>query len=156
MPLFLAAGGASAGEVGVVAGVYPAVWGVGQIGAGHWSDRVGRRPLIVGGMVLQAAALSLLAASGGERVIATAAAAGLGAGTALVYPTLLAAIADQVSPAERAPAIGVYRFWRDMGYVAGGLLAGFGADALGYGGAIAVVAALTAASGLWAGIELEK
>ena len=156
VPLFLAAGGASAGEVGVVAGVYPAVWGVGQIGAGHWSDRVGRRPLIVGGMVLQAAALSLLAASGGELVIATAAAAGLGAGTALVYPTLLAAIADQVSPAERAPAIGVYRFWRDMGYVAGGLLAGFGADALGYGGAIAVVAALTAASGLWAGIELEK
>nr|MDP8942636.1 MFS transporter [Actinomycetota bacterium] len=154
VPLFLAAGGASAGEVGVVAGVYPAVWGIGQIGAGHWSDRVGRRPLIVGGMVLQAAALALLAASGGELAAATAAAAALGAGTALVYPTLLAAVADRVAPVERASAIGVYRFWRDMGYVAGGLLAGFGADALGYGGAIAVVGALTAASGGWAAIEL--
>jgi MFS family permease len=73
----------------------------------------------------------------------------LGAGTALVYPTLIAAMSDAVTPVERAPIVGVYRFWRDTGYVFGGLIAGGVADALGYGGAIACVAALTAASGLW-------
>lgn len=73
----------------------------------------------------------------------------LGAGTALVYPTLIAAMADAVSPVARATTIGVYRFWRDMGFVAGGLIAGLVADAVGFGGAIAVVAALTALSGLW-------
>ena len=78
----------------------------------------------------------------------------LGLGTALVYPTLIAAISDAVPPVARAPVVGVYRFWRDMGYVAGGLIAGVVADALGYGGAIAVVAALTAASGLWVARDL--
>jgi MFS family permease len=78
----------------------------------------------------------------------------LGAGTALVYPTLIAAISDAVAPVARAPMVGVYRFWRDMGYVAGGVIAGVVADALGFGGAIAVVAALTAASGLWVALEL--
>jgi MFS family permease len=154
VPLFLAAHGAEVGEIGLVAGVYPAVWGVGQIWTGHWSDRVGRKPLIVGGMLLQAAALLLLAASDAAVVMAAAAAALLGAGTALVYPTLIAAISDAVSPVARAPAVGVYRFWRDMGYVAGGLLAGAVADALGFGGAIIVVAALTAASGLWVAHDL--
>jgi MFS family permease len=154
VPLFLAAHGADVGEIGLVAGVYPAVWGVGQIWTGHWSDRVGRKPLIVGGMLLQAAALLLLAASDAAVGRAAAAAALLGAGTALVYPTLIAAISDAVSPVARAPAVGVYRFWRDMGYVAGGLLAGAVADALGFGGAIIVVAALTAASGLWVAHDL--
>ena len=78
----------------------------------------------------------------------------LGAGTALVYPTLIAAISDAVSPVARAPTVGVYRFWRDMGYVVGGLLAGSVADALGFGGAIAIVAALTAASGIWVAFDL--
>jgi MFS family permease len=154
VPLFLAAHGAEVGEIGLVAGVYPAAWGVGQIWTGHWSDRVGRKPLIVGGMLLQAAALLLLAASDAAVVMAAAAAALLGAGTALVYPTLIAAISDAVSPVARAPAVGVYRFWRDMGYVAGGLLAGAVADALGFGGAIIVVAALTAVSGLWVAHDL--
>jgi MFS family permease len=149
VPLFLAAHGAGVGAIGLVAGVYPAVWGVGQIVTGYWSDRVGRKPLIVGGMLVQAAALALLAASAGAVGTAAAAAALLGVGTALVYPTLIAAITDAVSPVARAPVVGVYRFWRDMGYVAGGLLAGAVADALGSGGAIAVVAGLTAASGLW-------
>ena len=156
MPLFLAAGGASAAEVGLVAALYPGVWGVGQILAGQWSDRVGRKPLIVAGMLLQAAALALLAGSDGAVGLAATAAAVLGAGTALVYPTLIAAISDAVSPVARAPAVGVYRFWRDMGYVAGGLLAGLAADAIGYGGAIAIVAALTAASGLWVAIDLPE
>lgn len=154
VPLFLASSGASAAEVGLVAGLYPAVWGMGQIPAGHWSDRIGRKPLIVAGMLVQAAALGLLAASEGVLVLAATAAIVLGVGTALVYPTLLAAISDAVSPVARAPTVGIYRFWRDMGYVAGGLLAGLASDAIGYGGAIAVVAGLTAASGIWVAIDL--
>jgi MFS family permease len=154
VPLFLASGGASAAEIGLVAGVYPAVWGIGQIPAGHWSDRIGRKPLIVSGMLLQAGALGLLAASDASLGLAATAAVVLGLGTALVYPTLLAAISDAVSPVARAPTVGIYRFWRDMGYVAGGLLAGVAADAIGYGDAIAVVAALTAASGIWVAVDL--
>jgi MFS family permease len=154
VPLFLASRGASASQIGLVAGLYPGVWGLGQILAGQWSDRVGRKPLIVAGMLLQAAALGLLAASDARVGLAAIAAVVLGAGTALVYPTLIAAISDAVSPVARAPTVGVYRFWRDMGYVAGGLLAGLTADALSYSGAIAVVAALTAASGLWVAADL--
>jgi MFS family permease len=154
VPLFLASGGASATEVGLVAGLYPAVWGVGQIPAGQWSDRVGRKPLIVAGMLVQAGALGLLAGSDGSVAVAAAAAIALGVGTALVYPTLIAAVSDAVSPVARASAVGVYRFWRDMGYVAGGLLAGIAADAIGYGGAIAVVAGITAASGVWVAFDL--
>jgi MFS family permease len=154
VPLFLAAHGASASEVGLVAGLYPAVWGVGQILAGQWSDRVGRKPLIVAGMLVQAGALGLLAGSDGAVGLAAVSAVLLGVGTALVYPTLIAAISDAVSPVARAPTVGVYRFWRDMGYVAGGLVAGVAADALGYGGAIAIVAALTAASAIWVAVDL--
>jgi len=153
VPLFLAANGASAAQVGLVAGVYPAVWGIGQIFAGRWSDRIGRKPLIVAGMLIQALALAILAASDGVLGLAALAAVLLGVGTALVYPTLIAAISDAVSPVARAPAVGVYRFWRDMGYVAGGLVAGIAADYVGFGGAIAIVAGLTAASGAWVAIE---
>jgi MFS family permease len=149
VPLFLAAHGAGIGQIGLVAAVYPGVWSVTQIATGHWSDTIGRKPLIVAGMLLQAAALALLAASDGDVALATTTAALLGLGTALVYPTLIAAISDAVSPVARAPVVGVYRFWRDMGYAIGALIAGGVADALGYGGAIAVVAGLTAASGLW-------
>jgi MFS family permease len=153
VPLFLAAHGASTGEIGLVAGIYPAVWGVGQIWAGHWSDNVGRKPLIVAGMLIQAAALSLLAGSNARIPLAMVAAVALGAGTALVYPTLIAAVSDAVTPVARAPVVGVYRFWRDMGYVAGGLIAGVLADAIDFGGAIAVVAGLTAVSGIWAAVD---
>jgi MFS family permease len=154
VPLFLAAHGAGVGQIGLIAGLYPAVWGIGQVWTGHWSDRLGRKPLIVAGMLLQAAALALLAASDAALVVAGLSAVALGAGTALVYPTLIAAISDVVSPIARAPVVGVYRFWRDMGYVAGGLVAGAVADAIGFGGAIAVVAGLTAASGLWVAADL--
>jgi MFS family permease len=149
VPLFLAAHGAGLADIGLIAALYPAVWSVAQIGTGHWSDRVGRKPLIAAGMVVQAGALALLALSGGALAPAAATAVLLGAGTAMVYPTLIAAISDAVTPVARAPVVGVYRFWRDMGYVFGGLIAGGVADALGYGGAIALVAGLTAASGLW-------
>jgi MFS family permease len=99
-------------------------------------------------MLVQAAALALLALGEGALAAAATAAVVLGAGTALVYPTLIAAMSDAVTPVARAPVVGVYRSWRDSGYVFGGLIAGGVADALGYSGAIALVAALTAASGL--------
>jgi MFS family permease len=140
--------------VGLVAGIYPAVWGAAQVWTGHWSDSAGRKPLIVAGMLLQAGALGVLAVSNGRVGTAAGSAVALGIGTALVYPTLIAAISDNVAPVARAPVVGVYRFWRDMGYVAGGLAAGFAADAIGYGGAIAVVATVTAASGVWVLIDM--
>jgi MFS family permease len=154
VPLFLAVDGASPGQIGLVAGLYPAVWGLGQIYTGHWSDTIGRKPLIVAGMLVQAAALVLLGASGASVGLAALAAVILGAGTALVYPTLIAAISDAVTPVARAPMVGVYRFWRDMGYVAGGLIAGLLADAIDFSAAILIVAGLTAASGLWVAIDL--
>ena len=156
VPLYLAAHGAGAGSIGLVAGLYPAVWGLGQIWTGHWSDRIGRKPLIVAGMLVQSAALAVLAASGGGVGVAAVAAVGLGAGTALVYPTLIAAISDRVAPVARAPTVGVYRFWRDTGYWVGALIAGVVADALGYGGAIVIVAGLTAASGLWVAVDMPR
>jgi MFS family permease len=154
VPLFLAANGAGVAAVGLVAAVYPGVWSVAQIATGAWSDAIGRKPLIVAGMLLQAGALVLLALSGGAIGMAAAAAALLGLGTALVYPTLIAAISDVVSPVARAPVVGVYRFWRDMGYAVGALIAGATADALGYSGAIALIAGLTAGSGLWVLIDM--
>ncbi len=153
-PLFLASKGASVGQIGVIAGLYPAIWGLGQIWTGHWSDNVGRKPLIVAGMLVQAASLAVLAASDGELGPAALAAVGLGAGTALVYPTLIAAISDAVTPVARAATVGVYRFWRDMGYVVGGLLAGVLADTIDFSGTIAVVAVLTMCSGLWVAADL--
>jgi MFS family permease len=147
-PLYLAAHGASPGEIGVVAAVYPGVWGAGQLATGWLSDRSGRKPLIVLGMLVQAGALGLLVAGRGAFAPALVAAALLGVGTALVYPTLIAAVSDAVGPRARARSVGTYRFWRDVGFVAGALVAGFGADALGSGPTIATVAGLTAASGL--------
>jgi len=149
VPLYLAAHGASVDDIALVAALYPGVWSVAQIGTGYWSDRIGRKPLIVAGMLTQAGALALLALGNGAVPIAALAAVLLGAGTALVYPTLIAATSDAVTPVARAPVVGVYRFWRDSGYALGGIIAGTVADALGYGGAIAIVAGLTAASGLW-------
>jgi MFS family permease len=148
-PLYLAAHGAGAGEIAAVAGLYPAVWGAGQLLTGWLSDHVGRKPLIVAGMLVQGGALALLVAGGGAFGPALAAAGLLGVGTALVYPTLIAAVSDAVAPIGRAPAVGVYRFWRDFGFVIGALLAGLVADAAGSGAAIAVVAALTGGSGVW-------
>ena len=146
-PLYLAANGATISEIGVVAAIYPGVWGAGQLLTGWLSDHVGRKPLIASGMLVQAAALVLLVAGGGAFAPAVVAATLLGAGTALVYPTLIAAVSDAVQPIDRAPAVGVYRFWRDIGFAAGALISGAVADALGAGEAIVVVAALTAASG---------
>jgi MFS family permease len=148
-PLYLAANGASVTEVGIVAAVYPAVWGLGQLATGAVSDLTGRKPLIASGMLVQAGALVLLVAGGGAFAPALGAAILLGVGTALVYPTLIAAVSDVAQPVERAQLVGVYRFWRDFGFVVGALLAGTLADAFDSGTAIVVVAALTAGSGIW-------
>ena len=147
-PLYLAAHGASATEIGVVAAAYPAVWGLGQVAAGWLADRADHGALVSAGMLVQAGALLALLAGDGAFAPALAAALLLGAGTALVYPTLIAAVADGAAPRGRARAIGAYRFWRDAGLVGGALVAGFGADAVGSGATIAVVATVTAASGL--------
>jgi MFS family permease len=156
VPLFLAAEGASPGRIGLVAGLYPAVWGLGQIYTGHVSDRIGRKPLIVAGMLVQAVALGLLGSVGGTFGMAVTAAAVLGVGTALVYPTLIAAVSDAVAPVARPAAVGVYRFWRDMGYVVGGLVAGVLADAIDFSAAILIVAVLTAISGAWVALDMPK
>jgi MFS family permease len=147
-PLFLAAHGASVRQIAVVAAAYPLVWGAGQLVTGWLSDHIGRKPLISTGMLLQAGALALLVAGDGSLTPSLAAAVLLGVGTAMVYPTLLAAVSDTVRPRERARAVGVYRFWRDFGFVVGALIAGVGADATSASTAIIVVAVLTAASGL--------
>ena len=147
LPLFYAAAGLSLAEIAVLAAAYPAVWGIAQVATGAASDRLGRKPLIVAGMMLQGAAL-VGVAIGSTFGVWLIAAIALGLGTALVYPTLLAAIADVVGPARRASAIGVYRLWRDLGFAVGAVLAGILADRFGMPFAIAVVGALTAASGV--------
>ena len=145
-PALFSAAGLSVTRIGILAALYPAVWGLGQLVTGAWSDRVGRKPLIMTGMFIQAAALALVATASTFVVWAVAAML-LGAGTALVYPALLAAVGDVAHPAWRARAVGVYRLWRDGGFAVGALLAGVLADTLGVRAAVAAVAALTAASG---------
>jgi MFS family permease len=147
-PLYLAARGASVQEIAIVAAVYPLVWGAGQILTGWLSDHTGRKPLISAGMFVQAAALGLLVAGDGTFTASLAAAALLGVGTAMVYPTLIAAVSDASQPRDRARTVGVYRFWRDFGFVLGALIAGIAADASSARTAIVIVALLTAASGL--------
>jgi len=156
VPLYLAAHGASAREIGAVAALYPAVWGLSQVGAGWLSDHVGRARPIAAGMLIQAGALAMMLASGGRVAPALGASALLGLGTALAYPTLIAAVSDLVSPVDRARAIGVYRFWRDIGLAAGAILAGAIADAAGRGWSIGTVALLTAASGAWVAVSLRE
>jgi MFS family permease len=146
-PIFFAASGMSIARIGVLAALYPAVWGLGQLYTGALSDRVGRKPLIVGGMLTQAAAIAWIAATGNFAAWAVGAMV-LGAGTAMVYPTLLAAIGDVAHPAWRARSVGIYRLWRDGGFAVGALLAGILADLISIPAAIYTVAALTALSGL--------
>jgi len=154
-PLLFAAAGLSIGRIGVLAALYPAVWGLGQLVTGAASDRYGRKPLIVAGMLLQAAALGGFALAGSFAWWAVAAVA-LGSGTALVYPTLLATIGDVAHPAWRARSVGVYRLWRDGGFAVGALLSGAIADAFGIRAAIWVVAALTAASGMLVAVRMHE
>jgi MFS family permease len=152
-PVLYARHGLSVAQIGILAAVYPAVWGAGQLVTGALSDRIGRKWLIAAGMLVQAVAIGLVAL--GTTVTAWAIAAVLlGAGTAMVYPTLLAVIGDVAHPAWRARSVGVYRLWRDGGFAIGALLAGGIADAFGLLAAIWVVAALTAVSGIVVAVRM--
>ncbi len=145
-PLFFAAAGLSVREIGVLAFIYPATWGVVQLWTGALSDRFGRKWLIAGGMLIQGAALvAMVLMRGFAPWLVTGALLGLG--TAMVYPTLLAAIGDVAHPSWRGSAVGIYRLWRDSGYVVGALLAGVLADAFGITAAIVAIGAVTAGSG---------
>ena len=152
-PLLFTRHGLTVGQVGVLAALYPAVWGAGQLVTGALSDRWGRKWLIAAGMWLQALAIGLMAIGTTFGTWAVAAVV-LGAGTAMVYPTLLAAIGDVAHPAWRARSVGVYRLWRDGGFAVGALLAGLLADAFGMLTAIWAVAALTAVSGLVVAVRM--
>ncbi len=146
-PLFFASAGLGVRQIGILSFTYPAVWGILQLWTGALSDRVGRKGLIAGGMLLQGAALAIIPlVHGFWPWIGTAVL--LGAGTAMVYPTLLAAIGDVAHPRWRGSAVGIYRLWRDSGYAVGALLAGILADRFGMRWAIGAVALLTVASGL--------
>ena len=154
-PLYFAAAGLSVAQVGALAAIYPALWGLGQLVTGALSDRTGRKPLIVGGMLLQGTGiLGLLLLKGYGFWLAAMAL--LGAGTAMVYPTLIAAVSDVAHPSWRASAVGVYRLWRDMGYVFGALLAGYIADALGMATAIAGIGLLTLCSGILVALVMHE
>ncbi|MCM2309965.1 MAG: MFS transporter, partial [Steroidobacteraceae bacterium] len=154
-PLFFVAAGMNLGQVGTLAAVYPATWGLGQLVTGAWSDRVGRKWLIACGMWVQSVGIAVVVLADAFAGFAMGGAL-LGIGTAMVYPTLLAAIGDVAHPSWRASAVGVYRLWRDLGYAVGALLAGIVADALGLSAALWVVAAVTLASGVVVALRMSE
>jgi MFS family permease len=154
-PIWFAVGGMSLEQIGILAAVYPATWGLAQLATGAWSDRIGRKWLIAFGMWVQAAGIVIILVSRGmaEALIGAVL---LGIGTAMVYPTLLAAIADVTRPEWRASSVGVYRFWRDLGYAFGAVLSGVIADALDLPAAIAAVAIATFASGVVVAVRMRE
>jgi MFS family permease len=154
-PLFFAAAGLTVAQIGVLAFIYPAVWSTLQLVTGPLSDRWGRKWLIVSGMIVQGAALLAIPALDGYQSW-LAASALLGAGTAMVYPTLLAAIGDAAHPRWRGSAIGIYRLWRDSGYVVGAVMSGILADRYGFDAAIAAVGVLTVASGFLVMVRMPR
>jgi MFS family permease len=154
-PLVFAAAGMDLAQVGLLAAIYPATWGFAQLVTGALSDRVGRKPLIVWGMWTQAAGIAVMTGVDDFAGFAVGAVL-LGIGTAMVYPTLLAAIGDVAHPSWRASAVGVYRLWRDLGYAIGALLAGLTADAFGVPAAMWLIAALTLVSGAVAAARMRE
>jgi MFS family permease len=154
-PLFFAAGRMSLEQIGVLAAIYPATWGIAQLFTGAFSDRVGRKWLIAGGMWVQAVGIAFVILAGGFGGFAAGGGL-LGIGTAMVYPTLLAAIGDVAHPSWRASSVGVYRLWRDLGYAIGAVVAGVTADALGLSPAMWLVSALTFGSGLLVALRMKE
>ena len=154
-PLLYADRGLSVAAIGTLAAIYPAVWGFGQLLTGALSDRLGRKWLIAGGMLVQAGGIAIIAGVTGFGPWAAGSVL-LGVGTAMVYPTLLAAIGDVAHPSWRASAVGVYRLWRDGGYALGAILAGVLADTFGLTAAVGAIAALTAASGLVVAVRMDE
>jgi MFS family permease len=154
-PILFALGGLDLSTVGLIVAIAPAVWGVGQLFTGALSDRVGRKWLIAGGQTTEAVGLVVIAFGEGTGVWAIGSAL-FGAGTAMAYPTLIAAVSDVAHPTWRGAAVGVYRLWRDLGFAVGALLAGLLADAFSLRTAILVVAAITAASGLDVALRMRE
>jgi len=154
-PLFFAAARMELDQIAILAAIYPATQGIGQLATGAWSDHAGRKPLIVSGMWIQAAGIGVVVLSGGFIGFAVGATL-LGIGTAFVYPTLLAAIGDVAHPTWRASSVGVYRLWRDLGYAIGAVLAGLTADLFGLSAALWLVAGLTFASGTLAAVRMAE
>lgn len=154
-PLVFASAGMTLAQTGALAALYPAVWGVAQIFTGAWSDRVGRKRLIVTGMWVQAGGIGVTAMTSSVVGFGTGALM-LGIGTAMVYPTLLATIGDVAHPRWRASAVGVYRLWRDLGYAVGAVVAGVTADLVGLRAAVWLVAALTFVSGVIAALRMTE
>ena len=152
-PIYFASQGLGVGQIGLLTAIYPAVWGLGQLVTGGLSDRTGRKWLIAGGMGVQAIAIAAIASAGTIWAWAMASAL-LGVGTAMVYPTLLAAIGDVAHPQWRASAVGIYRSWRDSGFAVGALVAGIIADAVSIEAAIWTVAGLTALSALVVAVRM--
>jgi MFS family permease len=154
-PLFFTAAHMDLSQIGTLAAIYPATWGVSQLFTGAWSDRVGRKWLIAAGMWVQAIGIVVVVLASGFVGFAVGGAL-LGVGTAMVYPTLLAAIGDVAHPSWRASSVGVYRLWRDLGYAVGALLAGVIADALGLPAAMWAVALLTFVSGVVVALRMTE
>ena len=155
VPLLLAGFGVPVAQVALVAAAYPAVWGLGQLFTGALSDRWGRKWLIATGMGLQAVGISFFVVGRTMTSWLTAAIL-LGVGTAMVYPTLLAAISDVAHPTWRGSAVGVYRLWRDLGFAIGGILAGLLSDLFNIPVAIAVIGGLTLVSGIVVGVVMRE
>ncbi len=154
-PLFYAAAHLDLARIGALAAIYPATWGISQLFTGAWSDRIGRKWLIACGMWVQAVGIGVIARSVSFAGFAYGAVL-LGVGTAMVYPTLLAAIGDVAHPSWRASAVGVYRLWRDLGYAVGAVLAGLTADVFGLSAALWLVAAITFASGVVVALRMTE
>jgi MFS family permease len=154
-PLFFAAARMSLEQIGVLAAIYPATWGVFQLFTGALSDRVGRKWLIASGMWAQAGGIVFVVVARGFAGFAAGGAL-LGVGTAMVYPTLLAAIGDVAHPSWRASSVGVYRLWRDLGYAIGAIVAGITADALGLAPAMVIVAVVTFVSGVIVAVRMRE
>ncbi|MFW5966128.1 MAG: MFS transporter [Persicimonas sp.] len=154
-PIVFAAANMNLEQIGWLTAIYPAVWGVGQLFTGAWSDSIGRKHLIVVGMFTQAIGIGVTAIADGFWGFAGGAAL-MGGGTAMVYPTLLAAIGDVAHPDWRASSVGIYRLWRDSGYAAGALVAGLVADSLGLDWALWLIAGLTALSGVLVAVRMRE
>lgn len=154
-PLFFGAAGMDLAQIGSLAAIYPATWGMGQIFTGAWSDSVGRKWLIAGGMGVQALGIGVVVWADGFLGFGMGAAT-LGIGTAMVYPTLLAVVGDVAHPSWRASAVGVYRLWRDLGYAVGAIIAGITADAWGLKAAMLTAAAMTLLSGVIVAVRMSE
>jgi MFS family permease len=154
-PILWSTAGLDLGQVGLLAAAYPATWGVVQVVTGGLSDRIGRKALIVAGMLVQAVAIAAMGLWSGVGPWLVAAIA-LGLGTAMVYPTLLAVVTDVADPRRRGAVTGVYRFWRDIGFAVGAVLVGVVSDWFDPRAAILLVAVLTALSGLVVAIRMRE